>query len=73
MMRDKGKIKADKELEQEKKQRYKDFMHRLQINFSRWIQKRLNEESYEHKALESHIKDVMSKNEKAKKEALDLL
>jgi len=63
ILRDKGKIQADRALQEAKEQRYKDFMHRLKVAFSGWIQKKLNEESYEHKVLEMHIKDVMARRE----------
>ena len=66
---DKGAMRQEREAQEARRQRYQDFMHRLHVNFSRWIQKALNEEHYLHKAMEVHIRDIIRTREAAGLEA----
>ena len=39
-------------------------MHRMAIAFSKWIFRAMNEENYDHRRMEVHIKDQIKKREK---------
>ena len=58
-----GRMKQEREEKERAAQRKADFMHRMELAFTKWILKRINEEFYEHKVAKQQLEDKIQYRE----------